>query len=115
MAKWAGVIGFSHTEELQPDENVEVVIEKKFHGDLLKNTRRYETGENTTNDNFVIANSISVIVNDFMLTNLQYARYVMFQNIRWKIQSIDIEYPRVNFTLGGIYNGPTPRVEPETA
>lgn len=107
MAKWAGVIGFSQTVNTSFDVWTEKIVEKKYYGDLTKNSRRWESSQGI-NDNFSISNGVSVIADDFMLTNLKYMRYVTFQGSRWKIASLEVSYPRVNLTLGDLYNGPSP-------
>lgn len=107
MSKWAGVIGFSQTVNTSFDVWTEKIVEKQYYGDLTKNTRKWESSQGI-NDNFLIGNGVSVIADDFMLTNLKYMRYVTFQGSRWKINSIEIGYPRVNLMLGDLYNGPSP-------
>lgn len=107
MSKWAGVIGFSQTVNTSFDVWTEKIVEKQYYGDLTKNTRKWESSQGI-NDNFLISNGVSVIADDFMLTNLKYMRYVTFQGSRWKINSIEISYPRVNLMLGDLYNGPSP-------
>lgn len=103
MPKWAGKIGFSSTSRTSKYVDSTEIIEKSYTGDLLKNDRRWDDGEKINGD-FTISNRISVIANDFMLSRLQYMRYVTFQGARWKISAITVAYPRVTLTLGDLYN-----------
>jgi len=106
--KWAGKIGFLKTVQTDFDVMEPVVEEKSYTGDVIRNNRRWETSSGI-NDNFVISNALSVVADDYMLTNFQYMRYVTWQGAKWKIKSIDdISYPRLTLQLGDIYNGPSP-------
>ena len=106
--RWAGKIGFAETVETSPDVWSTIITEKSYTGEVVRNNRRWESGE-SVNDNFVISNAISLVANDYMLARLQYMRYVTFQGARWQIKSIDdISYPRLTLQLGGVYNGPSP-------
>jgi len=107
MAKWAGKIGFSETVETSFDVQSEQITERTYYGDVTRNSRRWDSGQGI-NDNFVINNGISVVADDYMLTNLKYMRYVTWQGARWKIRDITIEYPRCVLTIGDLYNGKTP-------
>lgn len=106
MTKWAGKIGFSETVKTALDVYSEVITEKQYYGEVTKNTRRWDSSDNV-NDNFVVSNGISVIADDYLFTHLKYMRYVIWQGIRWKIKDISVEYPRLNMSIGDIYNGPT--------
>ena len=110
MAKWYGVVGFVKTIETEPDVHNPQVTEKKYYGEVLKNSRRFQNDQ-SINDTLMVDNDISVISDDFMLTNMEYMTYITYQNIRWKIKSLSIDYPRIRLSLGGIYNGPTPGAE----
>lgn len=105
--RWAGVIGFSKTIKTDVDVSKTIVEEKRYTGNVEKNIRRWDAGQKINSD-FVINNAISVIADDYMLTNAQYMRYVSWQGALWDINNITVEYPRLRLDLGGIYNGETP-------
>lgn len=102
MAKWSGVIGFAIEEE--DDYGVVTVnpVEKPYVGNLLKNYRRLQNGYNV-NDKVVINNEISVVADPFMTNNFHTIRYATFNNVRWKVESVDVQYPRLTLILGGEY------------
>lgn len=105
MAKWFGVIGYAITEETVPGVWEEKVIEKKYYGELIRNTaRRYETGE-SINDNIKISNNISIVADPFVYANFSHIRYAEFMGVKWIVSNVEIQHPRLLLTLGGVYNG----------
>lgn len=107
MAKFYGVIGFvtSVEDTTNPGVWIEKVTEKNYYGDILKNSRRWQNGNNTTNDSIEISNSISIIADSFACDNLSTIRYANWMGVNWKVSNIDIQLPRLVLQLGGIYNG----------
>lgn len=105
MAKWHGIIGYVKTEETTPGVWTEEITERKYSGDAIKITSRWQPS-GSTNDNLTINNQISIIADPFARKNFGAMRYVEFMGARWKIESVSAgEYPRLNLTLGGVYNG----------
>ena len=103
MAKYSGKIGFAIPMETEPGIWEEQIIECSYYGDLIKNTSRYQTSGGV-NDNIVISNNISIIADPYASENFQHMRYATFMGTKWKITNADVMYPRINLTLGGIYN-----------
>lgn len=108
MAKFLGQIGFSLTVESGPGVWDSVIVEKTYKGDIVRNSRRWDKGVDI-NDDLNLTNNISVVANDFLTENLSAMKYIKLHGGYWKITNVDIEYPRVIITLGGVYNGPTPQ------
>lgn len=108
MNKWCGIIGFAISTKVPEKGNYyeDEIVERKFYGDIVRNTRRWETGE-SVNDSPNISNSISVIADSFVFENLQYMKYVEFCGALWKINSIDVQAPRLILGIGGAWNGET--------
>jgi hypothetical protein len=104
MAKFHGVIGYVTTEETVAGVWSEVVTERACTGDILRNNQRMENSEHL-NDNFTISNIFSIISDEFINQNLQYIRYIIWMNAKWKITSAEIRRPRLILTVGGVYNG----------
>lgn len=104
--KYYGQIGFELTEETSPGIWNPTISERNYYGDVLQNIRRWETGV-SINDNIKIQNRISVIADPFLHSNLGNVKYIVFAGNKWKISSFDVQYPRVIFTIGEIYNEQT--------
>jgi hypothetical protein len=82
----------------------EVITERNYFGDVLKNTRRLKEGENL-NDDLEVNNLISIISDPFASQNFHKIRYVKWMGASWKVTLVDVQSPRLILTLGGIYNG----------
>lgn len=104
MAKYFGKIGFMETVETRPSVWEEQITERNYYGDVLQNSRRYQSSEHR-NDNLVINNRISVVLDPYACENFHKLRYVEYMGHKWKADSVDVKYPRLIITLGGVYNG----------
>ena len=104
MAKFYGPIGYAVTTETTPGVWTEEITEHFYYGDLLQNVRRLQSGE-YVNDNINISNRISILADPFAYSNFHSIRYVEFMGSKWKVSEVDVQYPRLILTLGGVYNG----------
>lgn len=105
MAKYYGMIGFATTEETEPGLWEEKITEREYCGDLVRNTRRLETSSSSVNDNVNISNEISIIADPYAQLNFHAMRYATFMGTKWKVTSVDVQYPRLILTMGDEYNG----------
>lgn len=103
MAKFYGAIGYSKMQEGSPGVHEETIIEKNYSGDIIRNSRRWETTENL-NDNLLINNQFSIVADSFATSNLSCMRYVKWNGACWKITNVEIQRPRFIITIGGVYN-----------
>ncbi len=103
MARFFGPIGISSTSETSPGVHTESIVEKNYKGDILRDTRRWETTQQL-NDNLVLSNRISIVADAYAFANFSAMRYVKWEGVLWKITNIEIQSPRLILTLGGIYN-----------
>ena len=104
MAKYYGVIGYAETVETSPGVYEEQITERNYYGELVRNTRRLQTSDQV-NDNINIANEISIIADPFATQNFHAMRYIEFMGAKWKITNVEVRYPRLILTIGGLYNG----------
>lgn len=104
MTKWFGVIGYAETVETTPGVWEEKIVERSYFGDVTRNTRRLQTTDQV-NDNIDISNTISVVADPYAYQNFHAIRYVEFMGAKWKASSVDVQHPRLNLSLGGVYNG----------
>ena len=103
MAKFYGVIGFAETVETDPGIWEEKIVERSYSGDLIRNIRRLESAS-SVNDNVNITNEISIVADPYAEQNMYAMRYVVFKGSKWKISSVEVNYPRLLLTIGGLYN-----------
>ena len=106
MAKFYGVIGYAETVETNPGVWVEKITERPYYGELVRNTRRLQSADQL-NDDINIANEISIVADPYANQHFYAMRYVEFQGAKWKITNVEVQYPRLILTVGGVWNGPT--------
>lgn len=104
MAKFCGAIGYAVTEETKPGVWKEQITERMYFGDLTRNTRKLQSTDQL-NDDINVANEISIVADPFANENFHSMKYVEFMGAKWKITSIEVQYPRLILTVGGVYNG----------
>lgn len=103
MAKFYGAIGFAETVETDPGVWEEKIVEHSYSGDLIRNIRRLEPAS-SVNDNINITNEISIVADPYAEQNMYAMRYVVFKGSKWKISSVEVNYPRLLLSIGGLYN-----------
>lgn len=106
MNRWYGRIGFADTVEVRKGYFDYNIIEKKFYGDIKKNIQRSENGESVIDD-LNVSNQISIIADSFAMGNFQKIKYIEFYGAFWKVNSIEVQAPRLILTIGGLWNGKT--------
>lgn len=103
MPKWYGKIGYGVTEETSPGVWTEEIVERQYYGDIIRNLRRLETSDQV-NDNVSVSNEISIVSDPYASENFHSVRWVEFMGAKWKVSSIEVQYPRLVLSLGGVYN-----------
>lgn len=106
MAKFYGPIGYAETKETRPGIFQEIITERNYAGDVLRKTRRLESGE-TINDNISVNNSLSIVADPYAYQHFFAIRYVKCMGAFWKVANVEVQSPRLILTIGGVYNGPT--------
>lgn len=103
MARFYGKVGYGEIQETRPGVWEEVATEKDYYGDVLQFIRRSETGEHL-NDDLNVNNKISIVADPFACQNFHAMRYVEFMGAKWKVTNVEVQYPRLILTIGGVYN-----------
>lgn len=110
MARFSGTIGFLKTVETDPENHPgvwdEVLTERRYYGDVLSNSRRWDQNGNFLNDNLVMNNRISVVADRFAKANVGAMKFVRWLGDTWEITNVEIQYPRIIVTIGGQYHEP---------
>lgn len=104
MAKWCGKIGYVVEEETAPDYWEKKTKERTYYGDILSIKRETQNSENSDNNNIKINSRLSIISDPFAKQNFDNMKYATINGVKWKIETIDFNYPRMSIDLGGIYN-----------
>lgn len=104
MAKFYGAIGYAESVETKPGVWKDQITERMYYGELVRNTRSLQSSDQL-NDNINVANEISIVADPFANQNFHLMKYVEFMGAKWKISKVEVRYPRLILTVGGVYNG----------
>jgi len=106
MARFSGKVGYVETVKTGPGKWTEQVTERNYFGDVTRAVRRLENGQDI-NDNVTVSNEISIVADPYAQTHFFAIRYVEWQGVQWKVTNVEVLYPRLILTLGGMYHGNT--------
>lgn len=106
MAKFYGAIGYGAAVESAPGVWTDVITEKSYFGDVLRNTRVLASGEKVNND-LSVNNSISIVADAYANEHFFAIRYIRWAGALWTVSEVEVQSPRLLLRLGGVYNGPT--------
>lgn len=104
--KFYGKIGFGETVEKSDGIWVDTIVEKDYYGDILKNVKRSEDAAKV-NDDISISNQLSIVSDPYLTNHFHAIKYVTLFGTNWKVTSVEVRFPRLLLTLGGVYNGQT--------
>jgi hypothetical protein len=105
MARFHGKVGYGETVETSPGVWDDVITERSYFGDVLRNSRRLREGE-SVNDDLSVNNSISIVADAYANDHFFAIRYVQWMGSLWKVSDVEVQRPRLILRLGGVYNGP---------
>ena len=105
MAKFYGVVGYGIPTEVSAGVWDDVIVERSYFGDVVRNSRGLSTGDKINND-LTVGNSISIVADAYANNHFFAIRYVEWAGTLWLVSNIDVEAPRLILRLGGVYNGP---------
>ena len=104
MAKWYGKIGYADNVEVEPGVWEDSIVEHSYYGNLNRNTRSLQNSGGI-NDNINLSNEISIVADPYASENFYKMRYVEFAGTKWKITNVEVKYPRLILSIGGVWNG----------
>lgn len=101
MGKFYGSIGYAETIETSPGVWVEQITERKYYGDVNRDSRRLQSA-NQLNDNINVSSEISIVADPYAYNHFHSMRYAEFMGAKWKISTVEPKPPRLILTLGGL-------------
>ena len=104
MGKFYGAIGYAVATQTAPGVWTDSITERNYSGDVLQLSRRWQAGENLT-DNLTVNNEFSIVADPFAYQNFHTMKYIKWMGASWKITKVDVKRPRLILTIGGVYNG----------
>jgi hypothetical protein len=107
MAKFHGTIGYGESVEKAPGVWEDVITERSYYGDVIRDARYLKEGEGVNND-LSVGNSISIVADAYANEHIFAIRYIKWAGALWTVSMVEVQSPRLLLRLGGVYNGPTP-------
>jgi len=104
MAKWYGKVGYEETKETSPDVWTPEVTDRFYVGDVQRQSRRLENSQQI-NDNINVNMEISIVADPYAYQHFHEIKYVEYMGSLWKVTSVDVQFPRLILSIGGLYNG----------
>ncbi len=105
MMRWYGKVGYSETVETKPGvyQNQDTV--REYYGDVKRNSTRWVTNSDSTNDDLTVSTQISIVADAFAFEKFYSIKWIEYMGVKWKVTNADPQPPRILLTLGGVYNG----------
>lgn len=101
--KYYGNLGFVEYDEPSPGVFREVIKEYAYYGDSIRVISHWQGAEKVTDD-VKLNNQISVLLDPYALENYANLRYVTFMNSKWEVSAVEVQYPRLIVSFGGMYH-----------
>lgn len=107
--RFFGPVGYGESLETLPGSGVweEVITEANYTGDVIRNSTSSEQADKVNND-LSVNNAISIVADSKAIKHYSKMKYIMWEGVRWTVESVEVRPPRLILNLGEVYNGPTP-------
>lgn len=106
MARFYGKVGFAIASEIRPGVWEDKAVERPYYGDVIRNIRRHESGQDKVLDDINISNEFSIVADAFANENFHNIKYIEYMGTKWKVSTVTVQRPRLILSAGGVYNGP---------
>jgi hypothetical protein len=105
--KYYGIVGYGKSGEAQNGVWADIVTERYYYGDIVKDTRRMAQTQEV-NTQMTTGNSIEILADPYALEHFDAIKYVEMAGALWFVTEVEQKRPRLILRLGGVYNGPRP-------
>ena len=100
--KWYGQLGYRESVEVEPGVWEDQITEVNKYGDILRNFSSNQQGAKI-NDDISVSNQISIVADPDLLKSFHKIIYITFGGAKWRVSTVEVQYPRVLVTLGSLY------------
>ena len=102
--KFFGHIGFWEGDvEVRPSVYRPHIVERPYCGEIIKFYKKFNTSDKQ-NDDLSVNNQISILSDLYAQQNWHSIKYVIWNNVKWKVIGVELNYPRIILDVGGLYN-----------
>lgn len=103
MNKWYGKVGYVETVEVEPGIWEEQETVRSYYGELVRNSSKFLVSGGV-NDDRDVSVELSVVADPYSDLHFHSIRYVEFDGVKWKVNTVEPKRPRLILALGGEYN-----------
>lgn len=103
--KFYDVVGYGESVKTAPGVWSDVITERKYRGNVYRNTRQVRESTEKVNNDISVGNSISIVADAYANENFMAIRYIKWAGVYWIVSKVDVQTPRLILELGGVYNG----------
>jgi len=102
--KFYGEVGYAPTVVDEYGVAKKSIVKRNYYGDIQDLTSRWQDDEKLNGD-IRVSHRISILADPYALENFPYIRYVEWMGTKWEVLNTKVAFPRLNLSLGGVYNG----------
>jgi hypothetical protein len=99
-------IGYAKSENT--DRGVyEDIIEKEgfYTAEVIRDTRSMNNGDKIV-DEINVSNRFSFVADPYAFSHFYNMRYAEYMGVLWRVTDVEVQYPRLIISIGGVYTGP---------
>ena len=104
--RYSGKIGYAESVETAPGVWEDVITERDYIGDVIQSTETLTTASSILPE-YRTTTSVSVLSDGVLKQNYSDVRYLSYLGELWTVTSAINKWPRIEFYIGEVYNGPT--------
>lgn len=108
MPKTGCIVGFEQTSELDPINKpgvyTENIVEKRYIAEILKNIDEVKNSSDKVNADISLSNRFSIVADPYAKMNFSTIRYLTFLGAKWRVSNVEVAFPRLIISVGGLYN-----------
>lgn len=110
MTKFTGLVGYVTQEETAPGVWSPVESPKMMRGDIIRQSSTNGNGERVrdtgkVNDDISLNHRVSLLGDAYAFDKYYNIKWIMIDNLKWEVSSVEIQRPRIIVSLGGLWNG----------
>lgn len=107
MSRFEALVGYESPGEMVNHVYQAVVVERDYTGEELQVLRSLiDSGK--VNSDISLLNRYSIWADAYALEHYSWIKYLVKDEVRWTVTSVEVQRPRLILSLGGVYNGPSP-------
>ena len=104
MNRWYGKVCYVETAEVQPGIWDEKETVRQYYGEWAKKSSKFKVSGDVNDDRDVSA-ELSIMADPYADLHFHSIRYVEYNGVKWKVNTVEPRRPRLILSLGGVYNG----------